>query len=392
MVITVAWWQDFISFVLNCPIHCLAASIRGTGYQDKFILIINDADKLPDDYLQLLSNLRVSIFNIDQMLTFINSSYPSLNRFSFIEKACFIRWLFIEDVLNHLNNPEKDIMVVDGDVLFLLSPKMCREAFSGRTFILQSCPAFTFLSNPVEWLQQYRSALDRLNNDLHGFSHTLLVNIEKMRKQTGHRDQIQRSINYSYRSPLASDQDFINALIANELLRQDSFLDLQIKYKLAMTENPIFFSQQFIECGLTPPIKFKIMSNNQVPVVLYVNDYTVTHLHFQSGFTYYCTAIFAYFNDAIKGFAKPHLRVTYPYEEFKPADQYNYTGRSLSRLQLYINIRELSSLIRYGMDVCHVPLELRDRYFPSTQTTFSLKDIFNPETWFRKDIEFYWED
>jgi len=374
MVIIVAWnLGEFPLFIANNPIHCLIASIRGTGSHDEVILIINDIEKIPFDYVLLLEKMGVQIYVLNNMLSIISSIYPALNVFNFNEKACFVRWLLIEDYLNNFKSYIKDVLVVDGDVLFLMSSSKIREAFSGRTFILQSCPAFTFLTDPLVWLQQYHSALDLLNDDLNGFSQKLLAYVEKMRGQNNQRDQIKRSINYPYRFPLASDQDFINALIVNNLLRQNSFIDLQMLHKLAMTDNPIGFFDHFIESGLTSPIKFKLISNKKIPLILYANDYSVTHLHFQSGFAHYCTALFAYFNDVKKGFVKPPLRVTYPYEKCRPSDQYNYTGGSLSRLQLYINIKKIQSLIRMGWMSVMYQMNYRIDIFHQFRLTFLWK-------------------
>ena len=178
MIFTVAWWNNFSKFVADSPIHLLAASIRATGCREKIILLINDVNKLPEDYYLLLNSLDVKIVNVDQMTSIITSGYPALASLNFYEMACFVRWLFIERYLRQYDERAKDVLIVDGDVLFLVSPGLLRQAFSGRTFVLQGCPAITFLSEPLEWLDEYLQSFGVFGRSPKAVSEALAIDKE----------------------------------------------------------------------------------------------------------------------------------------------------------------------------------------------------------------------
>ncbi len=398
MVITVAWWNNFLSFLHSNPLHCLFASIRATGSKGDLVLIINDIDKLPQDYIQLLEKLEVSIFTIHNMLSFIHEKFHSLNRFSFFEKGCFIRWLLIEDFIKHFNLKPAYLIFTDADVIFLASPEIIYDAFTGKNFIFQGGPGFSFFSSPVEWLECYRIELEKLNNDLEGYSSFLLKQIDNLKNNFDVQRQSNvcyrtRQIFYPYRNPLASDQDFINALIANGILRNDWVIDEYKKSKLAVSENPLFFTHQFVECGIEPPLRLKWLYDltNGEGFKFTVNNWQVIHLHVQSDFAYYCTALLSYFNALKTGNIKSKLRVSCHLDEKKQVDQYVYRGSPLSRLQICLHIIELQNLIRRGLTIYNIPKHLEEKYFPIFNTFFSLKDIFHPDLWWKTDIEFYWE-
>jgi hypothetical protein len=405
MIVTVAWWDNLEKLVNDVAVHCMAASIRATGCSDAIILIINDARKLPQSYLKLLTALQVQVVGIDGMAQIINSKFPALSRFSYYERACFARWWFIREFLQQHHPSQKEVLVVDGDILFFVSPTELQRSFNGRTFVTGS-PALAFSSDASTWLNQYLEGLNEFCRDIEGFSKKLCEDKEAKIKAV-HAQKIECS--GWDRNPLGSDQDLICALIANQMLRQDYILDRQSQYQWAMSDHPGWFFYQVIRSSVKPPVRLKITSEN-IPI-FWANDSKVTHLHFQSDFVGHCTSILAHLLRPSAGSLRPvpgvfrsstesfYWNCTSPQQVANPVVQipapgsaFYYPGARLNRMDLYSQIREAQEIIHKGLILSNASRELMDQYFRITPATFSLRDIFCSKTWWTTEVPFSWED
>jgi hypothetical protein len=289
-LVTIAWWRDFDQFVRESPVHCLAASMRAAGSREPLHLLVNDKGAMPETYLELLDSLGVTTICIEGMIEEIERGVPQLRFLPFFERACLLRWFVLDAFLQHQSSRTREVLVVDGDLIFLLAPEEISSAFSGRTFVLQGCPAFTFLSDPMEWITQYKRGLTNFLADIHGFSCHL--SHEKESKLQWATDKFDLHGGWE-RNPLCSDQDLINALVANGLLRQDPIRDLQVKHRLAMCENPLGLVYQIIRTSAKPPITFRLIKGDNGALQFLANESRITHLHFQYDFLMYCSAVLA---------------------------------------------------------------------------------------------------
>jgi len=383
MIISVAWWNTPEDFEQN-PLHCLASSIRGLVSEEKMVLLINDADKLCPDYKELCDFLGVEIVNVAGMKSRVANTYPQLALYSNFEANCFMRWLFIEEYLKKAAQPIKDVLIVDGDILFLIKPEYLINAFTGTTFVLQGCPALTFLSEPLEWLDKYVNNLSYFVQNIEPFSQQLWDNKESKASQVPEPGDFSRN-------PLASDQDLISALIINRLLPQDDITEIRKRNRIYMAENPLYMFHYYQQ-NSRRSFTFQKEPSGEITI----NGDCISHLHFQTSFTDYCCRAL---------YSKPNLPIRVPnlYAESSQSflrkglnmllrKYYTYTLQPVKRLYLYLSIEELSSLIIKGTETCNVPERLRDKYFPmkNLPAQYSLRDVFSPACWWQNEISINW--
>jgi len=385
MIISVAWWDKPTDFEQN-PLHCLAAGIRGLGSEERMVFLLNDAEMLPPDFRRLLRQLNVELVKVDDMKSRVANAFPHLALHSHFELNCFVRWLFIEEYLKKQKKPVRDILIVDGDILFLVKPEELIRAFTGTSFVLQGCPALTFLAEPLDWLGKYLSNLSRFAENIEAFSREIWKN--KAEKAS----RVPEPGDFS-RNPLASDQDLISALIMNGLLPQDDIAGIRQKEKLYMAENPLYMFYYYRR-----EANHNFVFRREPPGEITINGARISHLHFQTSFTDYCCRAL---------FSKPRLPGRVPNLYAAPAQSLIKRGLNLlarkyyaavmkpvERQQLYLGIRELGALILKGAEACGVPQEIREKYFPvkhRQEDLYSLRDIFSPESWWQKDVSISWQ-
>ncbi len=210
--IIIAWCnsneKDFENHV---PLNFVGNRNKRLGFSNDInVLFLDGYNFLSDSYKNQLKDLGYNLFDLFSLYSEFDKKYYQLDRFSAYEKKCFLRWLVIDKFFSG-----EKIIHYDGDIVFNEDPKVIAEKVTGKTFVLQGCPAFTVVSKR-DWFNQYNEQLDLFVRDIEKYSS------EAWQKRLGWEVTFKtRWAGSRFRKIISSDQDFLSHLMHTGRILQD---------------------------------------------------------------------------------------------------------------------------------------------------------------------------
>jgi hypothetical protein len=238
------------------------------------VVILDGYEKLEPDYIRNLEQIGYNLVDGSSHYRKIAKQYQSLNRFGIYEKYCFLRWLVLQDIYS--NSP---IIHYDGDIVFNETPENLENKLGKFTFVLQGCPAFVSIKDPV-WLEDYKKNLDIFVRNIDEYSATAWK--ERAGWEKSHKE---KWAGYRTRKIISSDQDFISHLIHTDRIIQDNPIKIrEDNPDLILFQNPLyFFTHNF---DLAP------FTYHRENLTDYFNDRKVAFWHLQGNFVAYLRIAF----------------------------------------------------------------------------------------------------
>ena len=272
--------QDEASFESRIPLRHLGRSMTRHGSKDTLnILFLDGYGRLSSHYIALLKDLGFNVINFSVEFSRLVGAFQSLQRFGKYEMFCFLRWPALASFLK-TENFRKQLIHIDGDIIFNADPAEIADDVKGLTFILQGCPGFATITNH-DWFECYYEELIKFSHDIEGYS------LKAWNERVGwEKSYIERWAGIWDRQILSSDQDFINYLVHTGRIVQDSPQTFIKQLELYYTENPLYFdSHARIQLSKNRGLLFSSDGDT-----CYVDGKKIAFWHFQSDFSAYVNA------------------------------------------------------------------------------------------------------
>jgi len=232
------------------------------------VLFLEGLNLLSEGYRERLSTLGYHLHDVERMYRRLRDRYKPLARFGDYEQKCFLRWLVIQHFCG--NEP---FVHNDADIVFNATPEEIEADFSGLTFMLQGCPAYTRVDDPT-WLKVYRVELDRLAADVEAYSG------EAWRERPAFASTFrERNGALWNRRILSSDQDLLQFLTLSGRLPQADAATIGARCSTALFQNPLV-----IGSDIQIPLPLSYERRNGID---YVGGRKVAFWHMQGDFSDY---------------------------------------------------------------------------------------------------------
>lgn len=230
--IIVAWCnKDEKAFEAQIPLSFVGSRNKQLGFTSPLhVVFIAGFNRLSDNYKKSLQELGYILHDAQMLFNEIEADHKPLARFGDYEKKCFLRWLVLEKLFTG-----EPIIHYDGDIVFNEDPAVIAQKLTGKTFVLQGCPAFTVIHNKV-WFEQYQEQLRLFEQNIDGYS------------QRAWQQRIGWEVTFKtrwagsrFREVITSDQDFLSHLIHTGNIYQDSIESIMFCLQdYVYFENPLF--------------------------------------------------------------------------------------------------------------------------------------------------------
>jgi hypothetical protein len=315
------------------------------------IVFLEGLERLEPSYRAKLAECGYVVHDASPLYTQYAQKYEQLSCCGDYEKKCFLRWLVLEDLF--VGQP---LVHYDGDIVFNEDPDVIARCVAGKTFILQGCPAFTSITDPL-WFEQYRYALDCFVADMQAYSSRAW----KLRAGWEITFEV-RWAGSRFRPIISSDQDLLSHLIHNKEIKQDRVEDImQCLDDYIVVQNPLLFHMYNLHIPYiyTRENGIDFFSYTRADGANLVYKKKILLWHMQSCFNFYASKRLL-----LQAYLRPlaYMRT-----------QYNASGRLMSDL---IN-KKVARLTRHS-DRLSVY-----RYFFQTHD-FSC--LFNRRSWWKKGV------
>jgi hypothetical protein len=256
-------------FEKHVPLALNGERNRRLGSSGEFdVLFLEGLELLSSSYRQRLSELGYRLHNVEGLYKSLSCKYTSLARFGDYEQKCFLRWLAIGE---HFR--EATFVHYDADIVFNATPEELEADFEGLTFVLQGCPAYTRVGDPV-WLEIYRAELDRYVADIEGYS------AEAWRQRPAFAATFhERNGGLWERSIISSDQDLLQYLTLSRQLPQADAVAINDRGSSALFQNPLVIGR---DIQLALPLTYERRNG-----IDYIGGRKVAFWHMQNDFCNY---------------------------------------------------------------------------------------------------------
>lgn len=266
------WNNGNGAFEKNIPLEYIARRNERLGYSSEIdVIVMGGFNFFSSEYKETLLRLKFRLIDCTKLYSEAEAMNLNLARFGDYELKCFLRWIVLYK--HYVSEP---LIHYDGDVVFNENPDFMATLLKDKTFVLQGCPAFTCIGDPVSWHEAYGAALNEFTANIDSYSKDAWVKREGWEKSEKEKWAGQR-----YRKTISSDQDFISHLIHTDQIKQDSpqsIMDILPEYM--MFENPLFIN------GYSP-WNYTNCTYRRIDSVDYINDKRVFFWHMQSHFSNY---------------------------------------------------------------------------------------------------------
>lgn len=223
--------KDAAAFERSVPLLFNARRLRRMGSRlEATVVFLEGFDRLSPGYVAELAAHGFHALDASERLREAEAATPELERFDRYEQLCFRRWL----VIDRIAADDGHLLHVDGDLVFGAAPERVVASLTGRTLVLQGCPALTSIADR-DWLAIYAEELARFCRDIDGYSAAAWA--ERAGWEVSHRERWAGS---RFREVIGSDQDLISHLIHTERLPQADPRELVATSDLYWAENPLY--------------------------------------------------------------------------------------------------------------------------------------------------------
>lgn len=268
--IIVAWTKTGDAILeRHVPLRCNGQRNRRLGSANRFhVVFLEGLRRLSPSYREELEALGYTLHDAESSYRRHEAHYRKMERFGDYDRKCFLRWLVIRDVFGDV-----PFIHYDGDVVFNATPEELESAYAGITFVLQGCPAFSYVSDR-SWLPQYLKEFNLFFQDMEAYS-------TKAWRQR--RDFLptfrKRNTNLWERELISSDQDLFRFLAMSDGLPQADAATLHARSNLVLFQNPICIAD---DIHLPLPLTYR-----RTDSVDYLGGRKVAIWHMQADFSDY---------------------------------------------------------------------------------------------------------
>lgn len=340
--VIVAWCKtNSTQFENHVPLKFVGTRNNKLGFKTEIdVLFLEGYNLIDDNYKAALKELGYKLHDATKIFSELEIKYGELDRFGEYEKKCFLRWLIIGKCFSG-----ERIIHFDGDIVFNDCPHSLSEKLSGKTFVLQGCPALTVISDQ-NWFTQYAENLNWLTSDITGYSSMAwgkrLEWEDAAKTWTGLRD----------REIISSDQDLFRHLLHSKGIHQDKPEIIQQGLdNYILCENPLYADAYYPNLK---PFKYK-----RVEGIDFLNEKRVAFWHVQGDFN-------SYLGDFV--FRKKYLNVL-PFRRL-PLKGKGFESHLRRLFMKVINIKQFSRLDTY-------------KYFFEE---YDFSELFTAETWWSEEV------
>ena len=293
-------------FEKSIPLYFLCKRSSKLGFNsDIDVLFLEGYQLLDKEYIESLKDLGYKLYDVQRIYSILERRYSALDRFGDFEKKCFLRWLAIKEFYSG-----EEIIHYDGDIVFNEDPKILEQKFTGKTFVLQGCPALTAIYDTA-WYTEYAKNLDLFTADIEGYS----IDAWEM------RDKWEVSLKTKWsgsreRKVISSDQDLLSHLIHTDQIVQENPLKI-----LSDASEYIFFENPLLihDTNKDFPYKYK-----RVKGVDFINKKRIGLWHMQSEWNFYLVKFI---------FRKRYLKfLSYSTLKYKKWDFEDYLNRMFRKI------------------------------------------------------------
>lgn len=224
-------WSKSSESIFDCHVPLAFNGERNSrlGSQTVFdVLFLEGFKLLSGGYRDKLSGLGYRLHDAEDSYLQLKHDYAPLARFGDYEQKCFLRWLAIRDFCG-----DGPFVHYDADVVFNATPEEIEADFSGLTFMLQGCPAYTRVDDPA-WLECYADELGRFVGDMEAYSAAAWR--QRPAFATTFRE---RNGALWDRQMLSSDQDLLQFLTLSGRIPQADAASVNGRCSTAIFQNPL---------------------------------------------------------------------------------------------------------------------------------------------------------
>jgi hypothetical protein len=345
--------QDGAAFEEQVPLLFLGNRLKRQSSNEIFNIIFLDGyDQLSRSFISNLKTVGFNLINLSSECRHLMKSFSKLDRFGKYEMLCFLRWPVLLHYLK-AENIKKQVLHIDGDIIFNAHPEEVVNDVRGLTFVLQGCPAFVTVTNH-DWFECYCEELVKFHRDIEGYS--ALAWKQRLGWEQSHRE---RWAGFRDRRIISSDQDILSHLIHTGRITQDNPLEFVKQLRLFYMENPLYFhSHAKIQLSKDSGLEFLSDGNT-----CYVDNKKIAFWHFQTNF--------------VEHVSTAHVlhKLHYP-SRFPNRLQTKQWGRLLSSV-----CRRAQRMSRRQVYSCFEELNLDKSY-----TSLSFANIFNRQSYWKKGV------
>jgi hypothetical protein len=231
-VIVVWSYADDKEFEAKVPLHFVGQRNQNLGFKARLdVVFLDGMGWLSPHYRAVLGDLGYVVHDASALFSQYAKKYEQLSRFGDYEKKCFLRWLVIRDLF-----AGEPLIHYDGDIIFNEDPKVIAQKVTGKTFVLQGCPAFTSIFDNV-WFDQYVAQLNDFVADMQGYS------LRAWQTRCGWETSFTTQWSGSrFRPLISSDQDLLSHLVHTGGIKQDAVEEIMHAFDdYIVFQNPLLF-------------------------------------------------------------------------------------------------------------------------------------------------------
>jgi hypothetical protein len=231
----------YIVFTFPTSDHKLAESIVPLLTHGKWIKInqwnnpitiiyMTGFQKISISYKKDLEDLGYNLIDATELSDALLVRYPKLKILDPYFRYTFLRWIVLKFLVDK-NKITLPCTCIGGDVFFMSEPSKIFNEIRAKTFVLQGCPDFLTINNNI-WLDVYESEFNNFIQDSEYYH---------LRFQDSVNNLDDKFCNDScYQFPLRHDQDFIEFMIAKNILPQSRTEEVLCLSNYFWIQNPLF--------------------------------------------------------------------------------------------------------------------------------------------------------
>lgn len=257
------------------PVLWHGEHLRHNGWNNPITLcFLEGLELLTADYQHRLTDIGYTVIDCASMINKIVGRYPESLKLSTTSRYWFLRWNVLKEVARTRNT--ESVVHLDGDVVLMADPNKLYEDVSGKTFMLQGCPAWTTITD-MSWFEVWEEELSRFFTD-----RSTYVTAALDEKNNPRRPDREYCNVCAYGPDRFEDQDMLEYLIAAGRLPQATSAEI-FKSAYYWIQNPLLPGEWHAEqaIGETQQI---LECNGHA----YVGNKQVAFYHFQTDFAKYC--------------------------------------------------------------------------------------------------------
>lgn len=263
------------AFERAVPVLWHGEHLRSNGWENPIILcFLQGLELLSAQYRAQLTDVGYTVMDCAPLAAALAERYPVSRRLSTTSRYWFLRWNVLQTLA--AERGAATVVHLDGDVVLLCDPHELYRDVTGKTFVLQGCPALTVISDP-DWFSVWEEELARLLANRPAYMAAALAE-----KAAPHRPAREFCNVCAYGGERFEDQDMLEYLIAAGRLPQARSAEV-FASRYYWMQNPLLPGDWHEEQA--PGAPRQVVERDGVA---FVGNKQIALYHFQNDFAKYC--------------------------------------------------------------------------------------------------------